>query len=77
MEKAKWLLSTILGLILSFTNKYGILIIFVAIAIVFDFVTGLIKAISMELYQVTLVEKDSLRRWHYLYACSLDSSLIS
>lgn len=44
MEKAKWLLSTILGLILSFTNKYGILIIFVAIAIAFDFVTGLIKA---------------------------------
>lgn len=44
MEKAKWLLSALCGLILSFTQKYGIMIIFVAIAIVFDFVTGLIKA---------------------------------
>lgn len=44
MEKAKWLLSALLGLILSFTQKYGIMIIFVAVAIVFDFVTGLIKA---------------------------------
>ena len=44
MEKAKWLLSALCGLILSFTQKYGIMIIFVAVAIVFDFVTGLIKA---------------------------------
>lgn len=44
MEKVKWLLSTLLGLILSFTQKYGIMIILVAVAIVFDFVTGLIKA---------------------------------
>lgn len=44
MEKAKWLVSALLGLILSFTQKYGIMIIFVAVAIVFDFVTGLIKA---------------------------------
>lgn len=44
MEKIKWLLSVLLGLILSFTQKYGIMIIFVAVAIVFDFITGLIKA---------------------------------
>lgn len=44
MEKVKWLLSTLLGLILSFTQKYGIMIILVAVAIVFDFVTGIIKA---------------------------------
>jgi toxin secretion/phage lysis holin len=44
MEKAKWLVSVLLGLILSFTQKYGIMIIFVAVAIVFDFATGLIKA---------------------------------
>ena len=44
MEKAKWLLSTLLGLILSFTQKYGIMIILVAVAIIFDFATGLIKA---------------------------------
>lgn len=44
MEKVKWLLSTLLGLILSFTQKYGIMIILVAVAIVFDFVTGVIKA---------------------------------
>lgn len=44
MEKVKWLLSTLLGLILSFTQKYGIMIILVAIAIAFDFITGLIKA---------------------------------
>lgn len=44
MEKAKWLLSAICGLILSFTQRYGVMIIIVAVAIVFDFVTGLIKA---------------------------------
>lgn len=44
MEKAKWLLSALCGLILSFTKQYGIMIMLVAVAIVFDFVTGLIKA---------------------------------
>ena len=44
MEKTKWVLSTLLGLILSFTQRYGIMIILVAVAIVFDFATGLIKA---------------------------------
>lgn len=44
MEKAKWLISTLLGLIGMFTKQYGILILLVAIAIVFDIVTGLIKA---------------------------------
>lgn len=44
MEKAKWLISVLGGLILSFTQKYGVMIILVAVAIVFDFATGLIKA---------------------------------
>lgn len=44
MEKIKWLLSALCGLILSFTQKYGVMIIIVAVAIVFDFITGLIKA---------------------------------
>lgn len=44
MEKVKWLLSSLLGLVLSFTHKYGIMIIVVCLAIVFDFATGLVKA---------------------------------
>lgn len=44
MEKPKWLLSIILGVIATFTKQYGILIILVCVAIVFDCVTGLIKA---------------------------------
>lgn len=44
MEKAKWLLSVLCGLILSFTQRYGVMIILVCVAIVFDFATGLVKA---------------------------------
>ena len=44
MEKAKWLLSALLGLILSFTQRYGVMILVVAVAIVLDFATGLVKA---------------------------------
>lgn len=43
-EKIKWLLSGLLGLIGVFTRQYGILIVLVAVAIIFDIVTGLIKA---------------------------------
>lgn len=44
MEKIKWLVSSLLGLIGVFTKQYGILIVLVAFAVVFDIVTGLIKA---------------------------------
>lgn len=42
MEKAKWILSIVCGLIATFTKQYGILIAFVGGAVVFDFVTGCI-----------------------------------
>ena len=44
MEKIKWLLSAICGAIATFFEHYGILILLVAVAIVFDLVTGLLKA---------------------------------
>lgn len=44
MEKIKWIISAVLGLLAAFTEKYGILILFVAAAIVLDLITGLIKA---------------------------------
>ena len=43
MEKIKWFLSLIFGLLATFFEQYGILIVLVAVAIVFDLVTGLIK----------------------------------
>jgi toxin secretion/phage lysis holin len=42
-EIIKWSLSAIVGLILSFFNKYGVLIIFVSGAVLLDILTGLIK----------------------------------
>lgn len=44
MEKIKWLLSVILGVVTTFTKQYGIMIALVLAVILFDFVTGLIKA---------------------------------
>ena len=44
MEKLKWILSIIFGAITTFFEQYGVLIMLVAVAIVFDLVTGLIKA---------------------------------
>ena len=44
MEKIKWLLSALLGMLATFFEQYGVLIVLVAVAIVFDLVTGLIKA---------------------------------
>lgn len=44
MEKIKWLLSVIGGAIATFFEHYGILILLVAFAIIFDLVTGLLKA---------------------------------
>lgn len=43
MEKVKWILSFVFGLLATFFEQYGILIVLVAVAIVFDLVTGLIK----------------------------------
>lgn len=44
MEKVKWLLSAIMGIVSTFTEHYGVMIVLVVVAITFDFVTGLIKA---------------------------------
>ena len=44
MEKIKWLLSVLFGLITTFFEQYGVLITLVSVSIVFDFITGLIKA---------------------------------
>lgn len=43
MEKIKWITSIIMGLLATFFEQYGILILLVAVAIVFDLITGLIK----------------------------------
>lgn len=42
MEKMKWLLSILCGLLSAFTKQYGMIIAFVAIAVVFDWITGII-----------------------------------
>jgi len=44
MEKIKWLISILCGLVATFFEQYGVLILLVAVAISFDFITGLIKA---------------------------------
>ena len=44
MEKTKWILSAIMGIISTFTEHYGVMIVLVICAIVFDFATGIIKA---------------------------------
>ena len=43
MGKIKLILSAIFGMLATFFDQYGILIVLVAVAIVFDLVTGLIK----------------------------------
>lgn len=44
MEKAKWLISLLGGILTVFTSKYALIIIFTTIVIAMDFVTGIIKA---------------------------------
>ena len=44
MGKIKWLMSVIGGMIAAFFEQYGILIALVGVAIVFDLITGLMKA---------------------------------
>lgn len=42
MEKMKWLLSVFCGLLSAFTEQYGMIIAFVAVAVIFDWITGII-----------------------------------
>ena len=44
MERIKWLLSVIGGFISVFSKQYATILIFVTIAVVMDFVTGIVKA---------------------------------
>lgn len=43
-NSAKWLISVIIGIAATFFEQYGLFFLFVCAAIVFDCVTGLIKA---------------------------------
>ena len=44
MDKFKYILSAIGGVIATLTNQYALILVFVIISIVFDVITGLIKA---------------------------------
>lgn len=44
MEKVKWLLSFLGGFISVFFKQYAMIIIFVAIVVILDFITGIVKA---------------------------------
>lgn len=43
-NSSKWLISIICGTVATFFQQYGLFIVFVSLAIVFDCITGLIKA---------------------------------
>ena len=44
MERIKWLLSILWACISVFLKQYALIIIFVAVAVIFDWITGMIKA---------------------------------
>ena len=44
MKKIKYLLSVVGGVLVEMTKQYGVILLFVIIGIVFDFVTGMIKS---------------------------------
>lgn len=44
MEKFKWLFAVVGGAISAFSDRYGLILLFVAIVVVMDVVTGLVKA---------------------------------
>lgn len=44
MEKVKWLLSIIIGALVTFGKQYIAIIAFVCAAVVFDWITGVVKA---------------------------------
>lgn len=48
MEKAKLIMSVICGALAAFFQQYGILILLVCAAIIFDLITGLLKAKASE-----------------------------
>lgn len=47
MEKIKWLVACILGLLSAFAKQYGLIITFVGCAVVFDWITGIVGAKAM------------------------------
>ncbi len=46
MEKWKWLASVICGAVSAFLRQYGMIIAFVAIAVVFDWITGVVASVA-------------------------------
>lgn len=44
MEKIKWLLSIVGGVLVTMAKKYYMIVLFVMLVVVFDWITGLIKA---------------------------------
>lgn len=44
MEKIKWLLSIIGGVVVTLAKQYYMIVLFVMLVVVFDWITGLIKA---------------------------------
>ena len=44
MEKIKWLLSIVAGVIVTMAKQYYMIVLFVMMVVVFDWITGLIKA---------------------------------
>lgn len=61
-EFYKICLSVLAGTIVSFTQEYGLLLLFVTVAIVMDVVTGIIKVSCTE--EVWSKEKASKGFWH-------------
>ena len=46
MEKWKWLVSVIFGAVSAFSHQYGMIIAFVGIAVVFDWITGVVASVA-------------------------------
>lgn len=46
MEKNKWLLAILTGVIGTISNQYAVILIFVIAAVVLDVITGLVKAMA-------------------------------
>ncbi len=44
MEKIKWVVSIVVGFMAAMAKQYYVIVLFVACAVVFDWVTGLLKA---------------------------------
>lgn len=46
MEKWKWLVSVIFGAVSAFSHQYGMIIAFVGITVVFDWITGVVASMA-------------------------------